>query len=92
MTGEVVAPRIALAVGFRVVFVNELAAFARMVRQPFSAGDSGAFATDLLDRTGVMVTPGAGYGAAGEGFFRISLTYGDDVLAEAVERIVGLRK
>ena len=53
-------------------------------------GDSGAFVTELLDKTGVMVTPGRGYGQWGEGFFRISLTYPDAVLAEATARIVGL--
>jgi len=51
-------------------------------------GSSGAFAADLLERTGVVVTPGRGYGQWGEGFFRISLTYPDEVLQEAVERIV----
>ncbi len=55
-------------------------------------GDSGAFVADLLDKTGVMVTPGRGYGQAGEGFFRISLTYGDDVLKEAMERIIEMSK
>ena len=51
------------------------------------AGDSGAFATELLDKTGVMVTPGRGYGQWGEGFFRISLSYPDAVLTEALDRI-----
>ena len=51
-------------------------------------GSSGDFATDLLETTGVVVTPGRGYGEAGEGFFRISLTYPDDVLTEALGRIV----
>jgi len=55
------------------------------------AGDSGAFVADLLERTGVMVTPGRGYGQWGEGYFRISLTYGDDVLEEAMGRIVGMK-
>jgi len=54
-------------------------------------GSSGAFVEDLLERTGVVVTPGLGYGEWGEGFFRISLTYPDSVLAEALERIVQLR-
>jgi LL-diaminopimelate aminotransferase len=49
---------------------------------------SGAFVADLLDKTGVMVTPGRGYGPTGEGFFRISLTYPDGLLTRAVERIV----
>jgi LL-diaminopimelate aminotransferase len=57
---------------------------------PRYAGDSGAFAADLLDKTGVMVTPGRGYGEAGEGFFRISLTYPDDVLREALGRIAAM--
>ncbi len=52
------------------------------------AGDSGAFVADLLENTGVMVTPGRGYGQWGEGYFRISLTYGDDVLTEAMDRII----
>jgi LL-diaminopimelate aminotransferase len=51
------------------------------------AGSSAAFATDLLDKTGVVVTPGLGYGQWGEGFFRISLTYPDAVLKEALGRI-----
>lgn len=56
------------------------------------SGDSGAFATDLLAKTGVMVTPGRGYGEPGEGFFRISLTYPDEVLEEALGRIMDMRK
>ena len=47
-------------------------------------GDSGAFATDLLVKTGVVVTPGRGYGPHGEGYFRISLTYPDDVIEKAM--------
>ncbi|MFW6146243.1 MAG: aminotransferase class I/II-fold pyridoxal phosphate-dependent enzyme [Planctomycetota bacterium] len=54
-------------------------------------GSSGAFVADLLEQTGVMVTPGAGYGQWGEGFFRISLTYPDDVLAEAMDRIAQMK-
>ena len=48
------------------------------------AGHSGAFAADLLEKTGVVVTPGRGYGEHGEGYFRISLTYPDDVLEKAM--------
>ncbi|NLF31184.1 MAG: aminotransferase class I/II-fold pyridoxal phosphate-dependent enzyme [Planctomycetes bacterium] len=54
-------------------------------------GSSGAFVADLLEQTGVMVTPGAGYGQWGEGFFRISLTYPDTVLAEAMDRIAKMK-
>ncbi len=52
---------------------------------------SGAFATELLEKTGVVVTPGRGYGPAGEGFFRISLTYPDNVLKEAMDRIIEMK-
>ncbi len=54
-------------------------------------GDSTAFATDLLEKTGVMVTPGRGYGQWGEGYFRISLTYPDAVLTEAMQRIASMK-
>lgn len=47
------------------------------------------FATILLERANVVVTPGIGYGEYGEGYFRISLTYPDHVLEEAMRRIKG---
>jgi len=52
------------------------------------AGSSGAFATELLEKAGIAVTPGLAYGQWGEGFFRISLTYPDAVIKEAMERII----
>ncbi len=53
-------------------------------------GSSAEFATELLETTGVVVTPGLGYGQWGEGYFRISLTYPDEVLKEALSRIAAL--
>lgn len=50
-------------------------------------GDSAAFAAELFDKTGVVVTPGAVYGQHGEGYFRISLTYPDEVLTRAMARM-----
>ena len=50
-------------------------------------GSSRAFATALLEEAGVVVTPGLGYGQWSEGYFRISLTYPDAVIAEAISRI-----
>jgi LL-diaminopimelate aminotransferase len=41
---------------------------------------SAEFAEDLLEQVGVVVTPGTGYGANGEGYFRISLTISDPML------------
>ncbi len=46
-----------------------------------------AFAADVLERTGVVITPGVGYGAHGDGFVRLSLTTPDDRLDEAIARI-----
>jgi LL-diaminopimelate aminotransferase len=45
------------------------------------------FADLLLDEAGVFVAPGTGYGSAGEGYVRISLTVSDDLLREAMDRI-----
>jgi LL-diaminopimelate aminotransferase len=61
---------------------------------PITEGFSNSqeFATFLLERAHVAVTPGGGYGPAGEGYFRISLTYPDSVIAEAMERIVDALK
>ncbi len=56
---------------------------------PPSYPDSATFASDLLDKANVVVTPGRGYGEAGEGYFRISLTYPDARLQEAMQRIAG---
>lgn len=46
-----------------------------------------SFADRLLDRTGVFVAPGSGYGALGEGYVRFSLTVSDERLAEAMDRL-----
>lgn len=44
------------------------------------------FAAELLQRTGVVVTPGVGYGQRGDGYVRISLTVPDERLDEALAR------
>ncbi len=48
---------------------------------------SADFAADVLEKAGVVVTPGLGYGQHGEGYFRISLTIADARLEEALARI-----
>jgi LL-diaminopimelate aminotransferase len=48
---------------------------------------SAEFVEDVLELTGVVVTPGLGYGSRGEGFFRVSLTVPDARLDEAMERL-----
>jgi len=52
-----------------------------------SGHDSTSFATLLLEKAGVVVPPGRGYGEAGEGYIRISLTVPDDRLEEGLDRI-----
>jgi LL-diaminopimelate aminotransferase len=48
---------------------------------------SGNFAWRALEEQGVVVLPGSGFGAGGEGFFRIALTVGPARLAEGVGRL-----
>ncbi len=55
-----------------------------------SSVKSADYVTDILKKTGVVVTPGSGFGKAGEGYFRISLTVPTDRLKEAVSRISNL--
>lgn len=54
---------------------------------PDGYGSSQEYCEHVLERTGVVLSPGATWGPAGEGWFRISLTTPDDRLLEAVERL-----
>ena len=47
---------------------------------------SRAFADRLMEEEGVIVLPGAGFGAGGEGFFRVSFIVPPARLAEAATR------
>ncbi|MBI2144097.1 LL-diaminopimelate aminotransferase [Candidatus Woesearchaeota archaeon] len=48
---------------------------------------SASFAALMLEKAGVVVTPGAAYGSYGEGYFRVSVTVPDARLEEAMQRI-----
>lgn len=48
---------------------------------------SADFCEMLIERTGVVVVPGVGYGENGEGYFRIALTKDEKIIREAMERI-----
>ena len=52
--------------------------------------DSWSFFDRLLDKAHVVGTPGAGFGAAGEGYFRLSAFNQRDKIHEAMERIAKL--
>jgi LL-diaminopimelate aminotransferase len=48
---------------------------------------STSFVALLLEKAGVLGTPGVGFGAPGEGYIRFALTKGVDRIKEALERI-----
>lgn len=52
---------------------------------------SADFCEKLLEECGVLVTPGTGFGAEGEGYFRISLTTATAQIEEACQRIKSLK-
>jgi LL-diaminopimelate aminotransferase len=61
---------------------------------PVPAGfTSSSFCVELLVKAGVVVTPGNGFGAAGEGFVRAAFTVNADRIREAMDRIrqLGIR-
>ena len=55
---------------------------------PGRFADSMAFTRELLDRTGVVVAPGSGFGQAGEGYVRVALCVPEERLREAGRRMV----
>ncbi len=47
------------------------------------------FAVSLLNQTGIIVTPGSGFGEYGEGYIRFSLTISENRIKEALVRMGG---
>ncbi len=56
-------------------------------RSPTGYASSEAYCEHVLEQAAVVLSPGAIYGPAGEGWFRISLTTPDERLLEAVKRL-----
>ena len=56
-------------------------------RIPGGRTDSMAFALELMERAGVIVTPGASFGPSGEGYVRMALVLPPEGLREAVDAI-----
>jgi LL-diaminopimelate aminotransferase len=48
---------------------------------------SASFVKHLLEKAGVLVVPGSGYGKNGEGYFRISITTDKSNIKEAISRM-----
>lgn len=67
-------------------YVRTMGAFYVWVKLPPEL-KSLAFSDLLLERCGVVVAPGSGYGDYGEGYIRLSLTVPDERLDEAFVRI-----
>lgn len=49
------------------------------------------FANDLLEKVGVVVTPGIGFGKEGDGYVRLSLTIPEAKLMKGLSRLAGWR-
>ena len=54
---------------------------------PGGRTDSVAFSEELMEKAGVIVTPGASFGPHGEGYVRMALVQPPEVLEQAVEAI-----
>ena len=52
---------------------------------------SAQFATLLMEKSGIVGTPGNGFGDAGEGYIRFALTVGEDRIREAEDRLKELK-
>ena len=57
---------------------------------PRGFSSSAEYCEHVLEQAAVVISPGAIYGPAGEGWFRIALTTPDDRLLEAVKRLGSL--
>jgi len=71
-------------IGFEVYSSN--ATFYIWVKNPKDF-TSKEISTILLNKAGIVVTPGNGFGEFGEGYIRISVTASDERIAQAIERI-----
>ncbi len=54
---------------------------------PSSYQDSESFVADLLDKTGVLVTPGSAFGPSGEGYVRMALVQSEDTMRKIVDAV-----
>ncbi|MCI0440222.1 MAG: LL-diaminopimelate aminotransferase [Chloroflexi bacterium] len=52
---------------------------------------SAEFATMLLEKADIVVTPGNGYGEYGEGYIRLSLTIAEESMEKGLERLASLK-
>lgn len=80
--------------------VNELKKLGWNVRKPYGTFylwlrtpgrvSSMEFTKEVLERCGILLTPGIGFGEEGEGYIRIALTLEEERLEEALHRLIRL--
>ncbi len=63
------------------------ATFYVFTRLPGARKDSTAFCKELLEKAGIVATPGVGFGASGEGYVRFTLTVPEPLIREAIARM-----
>ena len=63
------------------------ATFYVWTRVPKSYKSSIEFAAMVLDKAGIVITPGIGMGDSGEGYVRMALTVSKERMQEAVDRL-----
>jgi LL-diaminopimelate aminotransferase len=49
--------------------------------------DSETFSKELLEKSGVLVTPGSAFGPSGEGYVRLALVQDEEVLIQAADLV-----
>jgi LL-diaminopimelate aminotransferase len=67
------------------------AAFYLWIKVP-KGFSSAQFCTELLEKAGIVSTPGNGFGPSGEGYFRLTLTAPDKRLQLAAKRLAAYAK
>ncbi len=72
--------------GFEIPIVPN-ATFYLWVKIPKTYDSSEKFCADLLEKSGIMVVPGEGFGDNGKGYFRVSYVCSDEKLQEALDRM-----
>jgi LL-diaminopimelate aminotransferase len=48
---------------------------------------SASFIEALIEKCGIVATPGSGYGSGGEGWFRLTITTPKEKIIEALDRM-----
>ena len=70
------------------VYNTPEATFYFWVPVPVGGGSSIDFCGHLMEKTGIVATPGVGFGRNGEGYFRLSVTSPTETIREAGKRII----